>query len=531
MKVLTAAEMRDVDRLTAERYGVPTLTLMENAGTRVVEFLARRYPELAHRRILLLCGKGNNGGDGLVVARLLRDRGAKPLVVLFARPEEVRGDAAENLKRYQKHASELHSVPSLAQWEGFRSEIDSSAIIIDALLGTGLRGPVEGLLAQVIEDVNRRKSKAEVIAVDIPSGLSSDSGEVRGPAIRAGATVTFTALKIGQLLAPASEHVGLLRVVHIGSPWELIEQSSPSKVRWLEPREFVRLPTRRRPNTNKGNYGHALIVAGSRGKSGAAILAGWGALRSGAGLVTVATTETELPTVAGRIPELMTEPLPATEEGTIGLRAFEYGRFEEVRKGKTVLAIGPGLTTNVETQQFVRTVVLDALIPVVLDADGLNAFAGRGDEIKRHLAPRMVLTPHPGEMARLIGRTVPEVQQHRLDVAGRAAADWNVHLVLKGHQTVVAAPDGRTWVNSTGNAGMATAGTGDALTGMLAGIVAQFGEADWDSAVCLAVYLHGLAGDLAAADVGEAPLMASDLIAAIPRAYAHLQSEIDRVQD
>lgn len=531
MKVLTAAEMREVDRLTAERCGVPALTLMENAGTRVAEFLAERYPDIARHRILVLCGKGNNGGDGLVVARLLRERGAKPLVVLFARPEEVRGDAAENLKRYQKHASNFHIVPSLAEWQGFRSEIDSASIIVDALLGTGLRGPAEGLLAQVIEDVNRRKMKAEVMAVDIPSGLSSDSGEVPGPAIHADATITFTAPKIGQLLSPASDYVGQLRVVRIGSPWKLIDESSSSKVRWLEPGEFAHLPLRRRPNSNKGNYGHVLIVAGSRGKSGAAVLAGWGALRSGAGLVTVATAETELPAVAGRVPELMTEPLPATEAGTISLGAFEYGRFEELRKGKTVMAVGPGVTTNVETQQFVRTVVLDALIPVVLDADGLNAFAGRGDELKRHLAPRMVLTPHPGEMARLIGHGVPEVQQHRLGVSGRTAADWNVHLVLKGHQTVIAAPDGRTWVNSTGNPGMATAGTGDVLTGMLAGIVAQFGEADWDSAVCLAVYLHGLAGDLAAADVGEAPLMASDVIAAIPRAYAELRSEIDRVQD
>jgi ADP-dependent NAD(P)H-hydrate dehydratase / NAD(P)H-hydrate epimerase len=531
MKVLTAAEMREVDRLTAERYGIPTLALMENAGTRVVEFLAQRYPGLAHRRIVVLCGKGNNGGDGLVAAGLLHDRGAKPLVLLFAPSEELRGDAAENLKRYQRYASKLHVTPTLTEWQGFRSEIDSSDIIVDALLGTGLRGPAEGLVAGVIEDVNRRKPRAEVIAVDIPSGLSSDSGEVSGPGIHADATITFTAPKIGQLLAPASHHVGLLRVVDIGSPWDLIEQSSASKVRWLEPREFVRLPTRRRPDSNKGNYGHALIVAGSRGKSGAATLAGWGALRSGAGLVTVATTETELPTVAGRIPELMTAPLPPTEAGTISLRAFEYGRFEELRKGKTVIAIGPGLTTNIETQQFVRTIALESLIPLVLDADGLNAFADRGDELKRHLAPRMVLTPHPGEMARLVGRGVPDIQQHRLEVATRAAAAWNVHLVLKGHQTVVAAPDGRTWVNSTGNPGMATAGTGDVLTGVLAGMVAQFGEADWDSAICLAVYLHGLAGDLAAADVGEATLIASDLIAAIPRAHAQLRSEIDRVQD
>ncbi len=527
MKVLTAAQMREVDRLTADRYGIPSLQLMENAGTRVVDFLEERFSNLAQRRIVVLCGKGNNGGDGLVVARLLLERGARPVVFLCAAPEDLRGDAAENFKRFQSASGDLRIVRTAAEWATARNAVPGARIVVDALLGTGLRGPAEGLIAHVIQDIPDLRGRAEIVSVDIPSGLSSDTGEFAGPAIEADYTVTFTAPKLGQLLAPADERVGRLRVVQIGSPRQLIEEVGNLKLRWLEPAEFARLPLVRKPSGHKGDYGHALIVAGSLGKTGAAVLAGWAALRAGAGLVTVATAESVLPTIASGVPELMTEPLTATEAGTISLRSLEYGRFAGLLKGKSVMALGPGLSTHVETQGFVRSVVADCPLPIVLDADGLNAFAGHASALKKRKSAALALTPHPGEMARLVGCTVADVQKSRLEMARQAAADWSACVVLKGRQTVLAEPGGEAWINSTGNPGMATGGTGDVLTGMLAGLVAQFGSNAWMEALGFGIYLHGLAGDLATEEAGGAPLVASDLIRTIPRAYARVRSELE----
>jgi hydroxyethylthiazole kinase-like uncharacterized protein yjeF len=284
----------------------------------------------------------------------------------------------------------------------------------------------------------------------------------------------------------------------------------------------------RKPTGHKGDYGHALLVAGSVGKSGAAVLASWAALRVGAGLVTVLTPEPVLSTIAAHTPEVMTEPLPATETGSISLRGLANGRFESVLRGKNALAVGPGLTTHEETQQFVRTVVgTPSLVPLILDADGLNAFAGKARELKQQTGT-IALTPHPGEMARLLDCATGAVQARRLEVAQKAAADWNCYVVLKGHQTVVAAPDGRIWINSTGNPGMGTGGTGDVLTGMLAGLTAQYGVDSWGELLSFGVYLHGLAGDLAATEVAEAPLVASDLIRFLPRAYQQFYSEFGR---
>jgi ADP-dependent NAD(P)H-hydrate dehydratase / NAD(P)H-hydrate epimerase len=527
VKVLIAAQMREADRLSTERYGIPSLQLMENAGTRVVEVLRAQFPDLARRKIIVLCGKGNNGGDGLVVARLLRQLGAQPSVYLFAAPDAVEGDAAVNLKRWQKAGRKLKTVTSAREWEAGKAQLGAGEILVDALLGTGLRGPVEGLLRQVIEDVNRLRGKAFVAAVDIPSGLPSDGAAVSGPAIFADSTVTFTAPKLGQLVPANAEHVGRLLVRSIGTPAELLENDPALKLHWLEPGEFRSLPLRRRANTHKGTYGHALIVAGSRGKTGAAVLAGWGALRSGAGLVTVATPANVLPIVASHHAELMTEPLEGTESDTISLRCLDYGRFDALAREKSVMAIGPGLSTHPETQQFVHKVVAETSLPAILDADGLNAFGGQAKLLCERKSRALAVTPHPGEMARLLGCTTDQIQAQRLEVALRTASEWNAHVVLKGFRTVVAAPDGRAFINSTGNPGMATGGTGDVLTGMLAGLTAQFGTEQWAEVLALGVYLHGLAGDLAAAEVGEMPLVASDLVGAIPRALAQLLRELD----
>jgi hydroxyethylthiazole kinase-like uncharacterized protein yjeF len=528
MKILTAAEMREVDRLTVERHAVPSLTLMENAGKAVAKCIKQQFSRLGRRRIVILCGKGNNGGDGFVVACQLLEMGVRPSVYLFAEPAEVRGDAAINLKRWQDAARELHIIRNSAEWQASKSALTAADIIVDALLGTGVRGPVEGLLREVIDDVNQRRPDTAVVSVDIPSGISADTGEIQGVAVRANCTVTFTAPKVGFFLNTAFLQVGQLFVRDIGSPPELIEQVGQGKLRWLEPRELAQFAIPRHAAGHKGDYGHALIVAGSIGKSGAAVLASWAALRVGAGLVTAATPEPVLPLVAAHTPEIMTEPLAATDTGSISLRALEYERFDKLLEGKRALAIGPGLSIHAETQQFVRTVVAKRPpLPIILDADGLNAFDGHASELSG--ANRTIaLTPHPGEMARLVGSTTQDVQSRRLAVALKSAADWNAYVILKGHQTIVAAPGGRAWINSTGNPGMATGGTGDVLTGMLAGLTAQYGAKNWESTLGFGVYLHGLAGDLAASDLGQAPLMATDLIRAIPDAFQNFYYELGR---
>ena len=521
--------MREADRRTTERHGVPSLQLMENAGTRVVEFLAGRFADLTRRRVAVLCGKGNNGGDGLVIARLLHLRGCQLTVILFAPPDAVRGDAAVNLKRWRETGGEIRVVTSETEWAAACSQVACAEIILDALLGTGLSGPVDGLLARVIADVNEFGKHATIVAVDIPSGLPSDSGVPVGPAVSADFTVTFTAPKPGLLLPPNCELAGKLHVAEIGTPPDMLAADDTLKMHWLEPGEFAGLPLVRSPAGHKGDYGHALIIAGSRGKTGAAVLAAMGALRAGAGLVTVATPERVLPIVASHVPEMMTEPLAGTDVDSISMRALDYGRFAVIAKGKNALALGPGLGTHPETQQFVRAVLRDSPIPIILDADGLNAFAGCAAELSERKAP-LAVTPHPGEMARLLGCTTAQVQADRLEIALQAAAQWNALVVLKGYRTIIATPDGRAFINSTGNPGMATGGTGDVLTGMLAGLTAQFSTGHWERVLGLGVYLHGLAGDLAAEQFGEASLIATDLATAIPRAWRDLLSGLSRAK-
>jgi ADP-dependent NAD(P)H-hydrate dehydratase / NAD(P)H-hydrate epimerase len=529
MKILTAEEMREVDRLTSAREGIPSATLMENAGASFAQLIQKRFPNFKQRKIVVLCGKGNNGGDGFVVARHLRHSGAVPAVYLLANPDEMKGDAAQNCKRWQEAGDSLQLIRNVNEWQDQRTAITSADIIVDALLGTGVRGALEGLLGDVIRDVNARDKKhSAIVAVDIPSGLPADGEAPQGPVIAVDYTITFTAPKVGMFSGDANERLGELTVNDIGSPRALVDEIGKGKLFWSEAGEFEIFARRRDPDANKGKYGHALIVAGSYGKSGAAIMASWAALRVGAGLVTVAIPDPALPIVAAHNPEIMTEPLLATLEGSISLKALDNDRFRKLLEGKRALGIGPGLTTNDETQQFVREVVGKREVPIILDADGLNAFAGRASELK-NAKGQLALTPHPGEMSRLLGCKIPEVQSDRVRLAQKAAADWNAYVVLKGQYTIVAAPDGRAFINSTGNPGMGTAGTGDVLTGMLAGLTAQFGTKDWLRVLAFGVYLHGLAGDMAYEATGTAPLMATDLIRHLPDAYRKFYAESGRV--
>lgn len=527
MKILTAAEMREVDRLSTDRFHISSLTLMESAGKGVAQFILQRFGDLHRRRIVVLCGKGNNGGDGFVVARHLLDVGARPVVMLFAAPEDVRGDAAANLARLQNTGAELRIARDAQAWKTSREVLNAAEIVVDALLGTGIRGPIDGLLAAVVSDLNGRKSGG-VVAVDIPSGLNADTGAAEGPVVVADYTITFAAPKPGLLLAAGPQHTGELRVCGIGSPPELIEEIGRGALRWSESAEFRSFSLPRKPAANKGNYGHALIVAGAVGKTGAAVLSSWAALRVGAGLVTLATPEPALPVAAAHTPEVMTTPLAATLTGSVSDRSLEGNLFTKLLEGKDALAMGPGLSTHPETQAFVRGVLhKHRTLPIVLDADGLNAFDDHVNELHRS-GQTLCVTPHPGEMSRLVRRSTQEVQDCRLELALAAAADWNAFVVLKGQQTVIAAPDGVAYVNSTGNPGMATAGTGDVLTGMLAGLTAQFGADSWPVLLAFGVFLHGLAGDIAYASNAEAPLTASDLIHSIPAAYKQFYAECGR---
>lgn len=532
MKALTAAEMREVDRLTTERYGIPSLQLMENAGTSFFEFLRTYYFDAAASRAAILCGKGNNGGDGFVVARLLQEKGLKPQVYLFADGKTVRGDAAENLARLKNSGAKIQEITDCKQWELKRDEIAKSRLIMDALLGTGLKGKVEGLLASVIKDVNKISRDATslrpeaVVAVDTPSGLPSDGEPAQGAVIRANATVTFTAPKIGQLVSQDSACCGKIRVRDIGSPPELIEELGKGRVRWIEPREFRELPLVRQVDSHKGKFGHVLVIAGSLGKSGAAILASRGALRAGAGLVTAAVPNVVLPLVASAQAEVMTEPLASTKLGTIAAANAKAQRLRALMQGKTLLAIGPGVGTHKETQRFVTSLVRQTDLPVILDADGLNAFAGRARDLARRKSQYLAITPHPGEMARLLGVSNAAVQADRLGIALKAAKAWKSHVILKGFHTILATPDGQAYVNTTGNPGMAKGGSGDVLTGILAGTVSQLSVQHWEGALALGVYLHGRAGDESVGQRAAAGLLAGESAEILPIIYHHMLTEM-----
>jgi NAD(P)H-hydrate epimerase len=483
-----------VDRRTIE-LGIPGIVLMENAGHRVVEFLAEKFPQLGAERIVILCGKGNNGGDGLVVARQLftRYRPAALDVVLLARPEELKGDAAANLRMLQ--ACGCPFVHEIAP------AMHTASIVVDALLGTGIKGPATGAMLDAIRAISGGFPLAKVVAVDIPSGMPSDSPQPVGETARADYTVTFTAPKPAQVLGTNCDAVGELRVGAIGSPPELYEADDSIFLSLVEPSMFRPLMAPRPRDSNKGRFGHVLVIAGSPGKTGAAAMAGVGALRSGAGLVTVASAESAIPVIASHAAELMTERL-------------EPSRIDDLARNKSLVAIGPGLGADPETAAFVRDLVGRLEQPMVIDADGLNALAGgdwsAGGRVR-------VLTPHPGEMSRLVGSTVEVVQADRVGVARGFATERQVTLVLKGHRTLIAFPDGRVWINPTGSPAMATGGTGDILTGFVAGLMAQF-PGDADRAVAAAVYLHGLAGELGAAAIGEKPLIATDLVRYFPQA-------------
>jgi NAD(P)H-hydrate epimerase len=509
--------MRRVDARAIAELGIPGPTLMENAGRGAAEALLAALPERGLRarglRVAIVCGRGGNGGDGFVVARRLRRAGARPDVWLTASPEALRGDAAGKYHEMRRAGIRARLVEDAAAVGPALARAD---VVVDALLGTGARGAPAPLIAALIEAINA--SGRPVVALDMPSGLPADGGPAEGPVVRAWLTPTFAAPKLGLFAEDAVETAGRVSIVPIGVPETEVARDARTFV--LEAADVAALFPRRRRATHKGTYGHLLVLAGSVGKTGAAGLCGRGALRAGVGLVTIGTAASVQPVVATLSLETMTEPLPETGARSLAMKARDA--IVALAETRDAIALGPGLGLDDETRALARTLVATLPRPMVVDADALTALADHLDLLRGAPGPRC-LTPHPGEMARLLGRRVQDVQRDRLGVARAFATAYGVHLVLKGTRTLVAQPDGRVLVNPTGNPGMASGGTGDVLTGILGALLAR--GIDVSHAAPAAVYLHGLAGDLAAARVGEEALIAGDVVEALPGAFRRLTDE------
>lgn len=519
MRILSAEAMREVDRAAIEVLGIPSLVLMENAAIGVADAIGEVYEEAESAAIF--CGPGNNGGDGLAVARHLAIRGYDVLVFLVTGGKDLRGDAKTQLGICRKQELAIHEIASEEDVVDALLEAREHDVIVDALFGTGLARPLEDLFAVLVDGLN--ELPVPVVAVDLPSGLNGSQAKPLGPHVHADLTVTFAAPKVAHVFPPAADAVGDLVVTDLGIPPELVEQveEEEGELHLLSAEELAdRLPEREAAS-HKGDYGHVLLVAGSPGKAGAAVLAARAAVRGGAGLVTAAVPEPVLNVVDLGSIESMTLPLPAAESGQIARAALD--EVVAAAEGKAALAMGPGLGQDPETAETVRRLALAVPLPLVLDADAINAFAGhRSRELAKREA-ETVLTPHPGELGRVLSIPSSEVQADRVAAARRAAAETGTVVVLKGNRTLIAIPDGTVYINPTGNPGMATGGTGDVLTGLIAALLGQGLEAL--EAACLGVYLHGLAGDLAAEAKGQASLAAGDLLDFLPAAFKALEEE------
>jgi hydroxyethylthiazole kinase-like uncharacterized protein yjeF len=514
MRILNAAQMRDADRHTIEEIGIPSLVLMENAGRQVVAAIEAAYESHLDGRVAVLCGRGNNGGDGFVVARTLLQRGIDTSVFVIGSLTDVRGDARTNLDILGRLGVTVVEVNDEQAWELHFSEIARCSLIVDAIFGTGLRSPVAGMMETVIADVNA--SDIPVVSVDLPSGMSADTPHLVGDCIDASLTVTLAAPKLPLVLPPGEAYAGDVVIADIGIPHDVIEGLEGPHVELLTPEQLRGLVAPRAADSHKGDFGRLTLVAGSTGKTGAAYLAAVGALRSGAGLVTVATPKSCLHTIASMGPAYMTASLPEDDAGLVIADGVE--RVLELTHD--VVACGPGLGRSRGVAEFVRALIDRATCPLVLDADAITVLADDPGRLTGSEERDVIITPHPGEMARLIGASIAEVQANRTEVAGNFATTHRVYVVLKGHRTVIATPDGHIFINPTGNPGMATGGTGDVLTGMIAAWLAQLLDAE--AACRLAVFLHGAAGDLAEAREGQAAMMATDLLEHLGEALASL---------
>ena len=516
MRVFNTQQMREAERRTIDEIGVPSIVLMENAGRQVVAAMESTFESLASMHVAVLCGRGNNGGDGFVVARTLLGRDMAVSVVLVGESAQVKGDAKINLDILRALGIDVIEIADAGAWELHGAEILDADLVVDALVGTGISDGLSGLYETVVADLNA--ASTPVVAIDLPSGLSADSPEPMGPVVDAALTVTLGAPKISLVLPPGEVLAGTLVIADIGIPAAVINSVDGPWVELLTKDAMRALVAPRAQDSHKGDYGHVLVVAGSPGKTGAAVLAAEAALRSGAGRVTVAAPASCVQTIAGLGVEFMTLALPEDASGLIDPSAVEH----VLAFGADVIAVGPGLGRSRGVRAFVHALTEQCAVTLVLDADAVVAFAGEADRLMARDEADIIITPHPGEMAALVGLPVEELQDQRVSIARDFAATHHVHVILKGHRTIVATPDGRSFVNLTGNAGMATAGAGDVLTGVVAGWAGQLLDAE--AACKLGVYVHGLAGDLAEADEGEIGMIAGDIVARLGDAVLDLTS-------
>ena len=515
MFVVTAAQMREMDRLTIQKYGVPSLTLMERAGEGITKAILERFGRAAKKGVLIVAGKGNNGGDGLVVARLLKKKKIPCEVVLLAGKNELSPDAAHNLGAYLKLRGKVTEITEGSL--GLLSErMRGKGLLVDGILGTGIKNVVGGLYAEAITLMNA--SGVPMVAVDIPSGLDTDNGTPLGVAVQAEMTVALAYPKLGEVIYPGLSYVGELAVADIGIDPRAVKEVSPN-IELLEREEVRWLVPVREPDTHKGTYGHVLVMAGSRGKTGAAILACRAGMRSGAGLVTLAAPRSLNDIFASTFVEVMTEPLRDNTAEEMELLGDEEWRGLLERKSS--LLFGPGIGVNDSTRSALRWLLRNLEIPWVIDADGLNNLALEIDRLRNAKTPP-ILTPHPGEMARLINKDTATVNRDRVGTARTFAMQHRCHVVLKGARTVIATSEGKVFINPTGNPGMASGGMGDVLAGILAALLGQgFSPED---AMKLGVYLHGFVGDRVAAEKGQIGLIASDIIEGLPQGMRALST-------
>lgn len=513
MIVVTAAEMREMDRLTIEEYGVPSLQLMERAGESVAQAILERFGRSAKKGVLIVAGKGNNGGDGFVVARLLKRKRIPCEVALLARRGEVSPDAAQNLRAFLKLKGKITEVTP-GSLDLLSACVGNNALLVDAILGTGIKSEVRGFLADAISLLNA--SGLPMVAVDIPSGLDTDRGVPRGATIQAEMTVALAFPKVGEVIYPGAAHSGEIVVGDIGIDPRAVAAVAPQTA-LLERQGVAWLAPRRAPDTHKGSYGHLLILAGSRGKTGAAILASRAAMRAGAGLVTLAAPRSLNEIFSAALVEVMTEPL--RDDQAEHIEPLSDADWQRLLERKNAVLFGPGIGVSASTQSILRWLLRNLDVPWVIDADGLNTLVLEIDRLRRaKVAP--VLTPHPGEMARLTGKSTREVNADRIGIARSFALEHRCHVVLKGARTVIATAAGNVAINPTGNPGMASAGMGDVLAGILTALLGQ-GLAPED-AMNLGVYLHGFVGDQAARTRGDVGLIASDVIDGLPAGIREL---------
>lgn len=507
--------MQAIDQYSIEECGIPGMLLMENAGRGAVDYLKRQIPDLNAKRVIVFAGKGNNGGDGFVMARHLLNMGTEVSVLLLGKTSELKADAKLNAEIAHNIGVEIHEVDA-ANFKSFDHSLRHSDLIIDAIFGTGLTKPASGFFEEVFERINQLQKF--VVSVDIPSGVDSDSGQLIGPHVTANLTLALALLKRSHVTFPAARVMGDTEVIDISLPQKAIDAQPPA-VQMVEPCDIAAWLKKRPRDAHKGDFGHVLVIAGALGKGGAAGLTALASLRAGCGLVTLGIPESCQKALEFHPLEVMTVPLAETENGTLAVKAKD--RIAEHLQGKSALAIGPGISTDPETVRLLREVLPTVQVPMVLDADAVNCLALDGGlELLKN--SEVILTPHPKEMSRISGLSTQEIQANRIETASRFAQENSVHLVLKGARTILAFADGSVFINPTGNPGMATAGSGDVLTGIIAGLIAQ--GLKIQQAAIAGTYLHGLSGDIYAEKSAEASLIAGDLLNGIPESLNRVLS-------